>query len=225
LISAKSKAFHVSLQGTRSPLIEKRGLHMTFESILTQKPPRWPRNGDLPFRKASSQEELLVTDEISRTVFIMDGFMRAGSALADIALGERLRRYNLVYPMLYCYRHAVETGLKWLITQYGPPVGVKPQNINDTHDLLSLWHDFRRINDACGAKADDEALIAVEKAVEQFHDWDKNGVKFRYATTAKGAVTKLQYAHIDIENLKDVMSGVAHFFSGSDGWLDDIANA
>ena len=77
--------------------------------------------------------------------------MHGSSALADMALREQRWRYDLVYPMLYCYRHAVETGLKWLITQYGPPVGVKPQNINDTHDLLKLWRDFRRINDACGA--------------------------------------------------------------------------
>jgi hypothetical protein len=40
-----------------------------------------------------------------------------------------------------------------------------PQNISDTHDLLSLWHDFYRINEACGAKADDEALMAVEKVI------------------------------------------------------------
>jgi len=199
---------------------------MTFESTLNQ-PYRWPKVRDLPFRKASREEAAgrLATDGLTRTVFIMDGFMHAGAALADMALSERIRRNDLVYPMLYCYRHAVETGLKWLITQYGPPVGVRLQNINDTHDLMILWHAFRQINDACGAKADDEALSAVEKAVKQFHDWDNGGVKFRYATTTKGAVAKFQYAHIDIENLKDVMSGIANFFSGSDGWLDSIANA
>jgi hypothetical protein len=200
---------------------------MTFESILNQRPRRWPKKRDLPFRKASRKEAAgrLAADGLTRTVSIMDGFMHAGTALADMALRERMRRYDLVYPMLYCYRHAIETGLKWLITQYGPPVDVRPQNINDTHDLLSLWHDFRRINDACGAEADDEALMAVEKAVKQFHDWDKSGMTFRYATTKKGAVAKFQHADIDIENLKDVMSGIANFFSGSDGWLDSIANA
>jgi hypothetical protein len=90
---------------------------------------------------------------------------------------------------------------------------------------LSLWHDFCRINEACGAKADDEALMAVEKVIGQFHDWDKGGMTFRYATSKKGAVAKFQHTNIDIENLKDVMSGVASFFNGSDGWLDRIANA
>jgi hypothetical protein len=48
---------------------------------------------------------------------------------------------------------------------------------------------------------------------------------FRYATDKNGAVAQFQHADVDIENLKDVMSGVAHFFSGSDGWLNIIANA
>jgi len=200
---------------------------MTFESLLTQKPYRWPRKSDLPLRKASHKTAAgpLAADGITRKVFMMDGFMHAGTALAEMALRERLRRNDLVYPMLYCYRHAVETGLKWLIAQYGPPVGVRPENINDTHNLFGLWQDFRRINDACGARADDEALMAVEKAVKQFHDWDETGIKFRYATTTNGAATKFQYADIDTENLKDVMIGIANFLNGSDGWLDSIANA
>ncbi|HEY8095570.1 MAG TPA: hypothetical protein VIE65_05685 [Methylobacter sp.] len=200
---------------------------MKFESILTHKPSRWPKKGDLPFHEAMRAEAAgrLAADGLTREVSIMDGFMHAGTALADLALKERLRRYDLVYPMLFCYRHAVETGLKWLITQYGPSVGVRPENISCTHDLLSLWRDLVRINEACGAKADDEALMVVEKIIKQFHDWDKGGITFRYATTTSGAVAKFEHENIDIENLKDVMSGVANFFDGSDGWLDSIANA
>ena len=198
---------------------------VTFESTLNQ-PCRWPKKRDLPLRKASRAETAgrLAGDRLTRTVFIMEGFMHAGAVLADMALSDHIQRNELIYPMLYCYRHAVETGLKWLITQYGPPFGVTPQNINDTHDLMTLWQHFRQIKDACGVEPNDEALTAVEKAVKQFHDWDKGGVTFRYATTSKGAVAKFQYANIDIENLKDVMSGIANFFSGSDGWLDSITN-
>jgi hypothetical protein len=201
---------------------------MNFEDLLTPKPYRWPKRGDLPFRKAKSVEAAgtLAPDGLSRAVFIMDGFMRAGTALADdLVLKEPHSRFDLVYPMLFCYRHAVETGLKWLITQYGPPVGVTPLDINDTHNLLTLWCYFDQINKACGARADDEALLAVGQIVKQFHDWDKGGMTFRYATAKDGAVAQFQHSNVDIENLKDVMSGVAHFFSGSDGWLGSIANA
>jgi hypothetical protein len=48
---------------------------------------------------------------------------------------------------------------------------------------------------------------------------------FRYAAAKGGAVAKFQHSNVDIDYLKDVMSGVAIFFNGSDGWLDSIANA
>src|SRR5271169_1502534 len=139
---------------------------MNFEDLLIPPERRWPKKGDRPLQELKRPEAAghLAADGLTRTVNIMDGFMQAGAALADLALGERLRRYDLVYPMLFCYRHAVETWLKWLITQYGPPVGVRSPNINNTHDLLSLWSDFVRIYEACGVKADDdEALVAVGK--------------------------------------------------------------
>ena len=200
---------------------------MDFDDLLKPKPYRWPKKGDLPFRKAKSAEATgtLATDGVSRAVFIMDGFMRAGTELAALVLKEQHPRVDLVYPMLFCYRHAVETGLKWLITQYGPPVGVAPLDINDTHDLLCLWKYFYQIHTACGASENDDELLTVGKIIKQFHDWDKGGMTFRYATTKNGAVAQFQHANVDIENLKDVMSGVAHFFSGCDGWLDSIANA
>jgi hypothetical protein len=200
---------------------------MSFDDLLTPKPYRWPKRGDLPFQKAKSAEATgtLVADGVSRAVFIMEGFMRAGAELADLMSKEPLSRFDLVYPMLFCYRHAVETGLKWLIAQYGPPVGVIPLDLNNTHDLLRLWSYFVKVNEACGADANDEGLQAVCQIVKQFHDWDKEGMKFRYAAAKNGATARFQHSNVDVENLKDVMSGVANFFSGSDGWLDNIANA
>ncbi len=48
---------------------------MNFEDLLTPKPYRWPKRGDLPFQKAKSAEAAgtLAPDGFSRAVFIMDG--------------------------------------------------------------------------------------------------------------------------------------------------------
>ncbi|MBU3891080.1 hypothetical protein [Methylosinus sp. KRF6] len=200
---------------------------MKFEDLLTPKPYRWPKKGDLPFRKAMTVEAAgnLAADGPSRTVFIMEGFMQAGKAIADLILDKRASRFEMVYPMLFCYRHAVETGLKWLIIQYGPHVGVTPPDLNDTHNLLELWRHFAKINKACGAEMHDEELLAVGKIIKQFHDWDRHGVAFRYATNKRGTVISLLHSDVDIENLKDVMNGVSNFLNGSDGWLASVVNA
>jgi hypothetical protein len=196
-----------------------------FEELVTPKPSRWPKRGDQPLRKAHANDIAapLADDRVVREVLMIDGFMHAGAALADQAIAERLRQNDLVYPAVYCYRHAIELWLKWLVTLYGPPVGVKVDNLD--HDLWSLWAWFRQVCLACGTRADDEALIAVEQIVKQFHDWDKKGDMFRYAARKKGGVNKFQYSEIDLKNLNDVMDGVANFFNGCDGWLSDIALA
>jgi len=98
-------------------------------------------------------------------------------------------------------------------------------DLNDTHNLLELWKDCVRFFHACGSNHGDEAIEAVGKIVEQFDDWDKIGIAFRYAATKAGALAAFQHAEIDISNLQDLVEGVANFFSGSDGWLDCISNA
>jgi len=184
-----------------------------LDDFLNPKPSRWPQQGDLPFQDAMREEASgpLTDDWKARWVFIMDGFMLAGRTLADQAVNEKFERYDLVYPMLFCYRHAVEIGLKWLIAQYGPRLGVYPSDLNKTHNLCALWQHCVRVFDACGGAGEDkDTLNAVGHIVKQFHDWDKRGMTFRYATTTSGAVVKFPYGRIDIANLKDVMSGVAY---------------
>lgn len=200
---------------------------MSFNDLLSPKPYRWPKEGDRPFRKAESDTVYgpLGAMEACRAVSIMDGFMLAGATLAEQVLRERSKRFDLIYPMLYCYRHAIETGLKWLITQYGPRVNILPEGLTNEHGLLVLWKHCMEISLACGAAKGEEDLKAVEKIVKEFHDWDKSGIAFRYATKTNGAVVKFPHDDIDIENLRDVMNGVANFFSGLDGWLDNVANA
>ena len=87
-----------------------------------------------------------------------------------------------------------------------------------------MWNDCISIFHACGTDGDNDATEAVGKIVKQFHDWDKSNVAFRYATNKNGSVFEFQHWHIDISNLKDVMGGIANFFSGSDGWLDSVSN-
>ena len=62
------------------------------------------RGGEKKKAKSAEAAGTLAPDGLSRAVFIMDGFMRAGTALADLVLKEPHSRFDLVYPMLLCYR-------------------------------------------------------------------------------------------------------------------------
>jgi hypothetical protein len=69
-----------------------------FDDLISPKPIRWPKKGDLPLQRAKRTDAAgpLVHDRMTRTVSIMAGFMRAGTALADEAIKEQILRYDLV---------------------------------------------------------------------------------------------------------------------------------
>jgi hypothetical protein len=71
-----------------------------------------------------------------------------------------------------------------------------------------------------GSDGDNETLRAVQQIVKDFHDWDKFSMAFRYSEDRNGVTLKLPDYPIDLDNIKDVMQAVEHFFSGVDGQLD-----
>ena len=198
-----------------------------FDKLLQPEPYRWPTRRDRAFRrpKAAADGAPIAQDTLERTVAIMGGFMQAGDNLAQRALDDPIARLELIYPITYCYRHAIETGLKWLVAQYGRPVGVSIEDINQTHDLLELWRAYIRIVEACGEDPSKEETATVGKIVKEFHDRDKGSFAFRYATDSKGAHVTLPDADIDLENLRDVMQAVANYMTGADGYLDHLTSA
>ena len=216
-----------ALERCRMSLVVNRGRPVRGRAgtlMRIKKPPcRWPKPGDLPFRKVAGAETSgrLSRDGFMRGIRMLDGFMRAGTLLADQAKDQP----ELIYPALYCYRHGIELWLKWLIAMYRRSAGVRPENPRDAHDLWSLWTDFRSVHKAYGVEADDKGLMAVEQVIKQFHDWDKKGEVFRYPANRNGKVGRHQYLDIDLANLGDVMAGLVNFFNGIDEWLDAIASA
>jgi hypothetical protein len=57
------------------------------------------------------------------------------------------------------------------------------------------------------------------------HDLDRSALSFRYGTDKNNKLIKLPEGLYDLENIRDVMSGVGSFFDGADGMLSDLAAA
>lgn len=53
---------------------------------------------------------------------------------------------------------------------------------------------------------------------------DSGGFSFRYSINKNGILIKLPDGLIDLANVRDVMKGVAGFFDGADGMLNDLAS-
>jgi hypothetical protein len=198
-----------------------RNLPKNFEGLLEHQY-RWPSKGDRLLRKSSDWERGagFANDGTSRHVHIWDGFMSAGEALVEDCRQNPQARHFLIYPILFAYRHALELAMKWILTMYG---GYSPSEISH-HDLWGLWKLCREVIDAAHGDSSG-ATGVVESVIKEMHDLDKSALAFRYGLDKNGKPPKLPEGIYDLENIRDVMTGVGHFFDGSDGLLGDLAGA
>ncbi len=148
--------------------------------------------------------------------------MRAGDILISACEEDNSESHSLIYPILFNYRHAIELALKWIIKIYGRYSTVRTDDL-EHHNLWKLWCLCRKIIVELGSE--DEAILAVEQIIKDFHDLDRSGQTFRYSHSKAGATTDLPDYPIDLLNIQDVMQGVAHFFDGVDGELSAHSSA
>jgi hypothetical protein len=188
---------------------------------------RWPQKGDRPLRSGDrplrDKDGLIVgfsESPTTRFAQILDGYMLAGKTLISTCEERSLNAHDVIYPILFCYRHSLEVAMKWIINAYGRAAGVSPPDSN--HDLLRLWKSCKAVI-AFSSGHNDPATAVVEQIIKDFDDIDHAGEAFRYSTTKKGVVFPLPDKPIDLRNLRDVMKGVQGFFDGLDGYLDDLS--
>ena len=181
---------------------------------------RWPNSGDRLLIETGdwSRGVQFPKDSITRHVFIWDGYMKAGELLIDACEEHKPERYDLIYPIIFNYRHGIELAMKWVICHYGHYSNVQIDDIED-HNLWKLWQTCKQIITEAGSE--DEAISVVQQVIKDFHDLDKSAQAFRYAEDLRGDIFDLPDRMIDIQNIKDVMEGVSNFFSAVDGQLGD----
>ena len=199
--------------------------HKSYMDILNlAQKYRWPKKGDRLLRDSEDWDRGVefANDEISRHVFIWSGYMGAGAALIDACEEHSHERHFLIYPILFNYRHGIELAMKWIIVQYGRYSTVKIGEI-EHHDLWQLWELCKQIIIEVGYES--ESIADIEQVIKDFHDLDKSALAFRYSRDKTGALIALPDGMIDLQNIRDVMEGVSHYFDGVDGQLDHNAGA
>jgi hypothetical protein len=170
---------------------------------------RWPTKGDrifLPGRDAWP------ADSIGERVYrLAKGYKLAADALVHNFLGEPRDHDNLIYPILFCYRHYIEITLKQIIDDHGPWLGIRPGN--QDHKLPELWKLFLQIAVAYHNDPADIAADAVESCIHELSRFDPGAVAFRYAKDRRTkSLIPLGFGSVDLINMHDVMSGIANFF-------------
>lgn len=74
-------------------------------------------------------------------------------------------------------------------------------------------------------RSDDPESQVVEKIIKEFHDLDRTVLAFLYSRDNNGVLIAFANGTIDLENTRDVMETMRHFFDGADGQLDAHSSA
>lgn len=170
---------------------------------------RWPRDEDRLFIESQwAYDGHIITDPGERFYRMPMGSHRAGDILINQAINDAVDRRNILYAALFCYRQSIELFLKKFINAFGKEKTYSPKH---PHDLRRLWERFMCIvneRDVAGA----QGLEIAQKLVIEMHEADQRSDGFLFPTDRKELPFLFGDRGIDLENVREVMSGLANFF-------------
>jgi len=150
------------------------------------------------------------------------GFSRAGRILVDhLAAGDDGDLDFLVYPVVFCYRHAVEIALKQVIEiarRYLDQDGGYPES----HNLADLWNTCRPLLKR-SFRDPPESYGRIDEVISRLHSLDPSGEAFRYpfGTKQSGRAPTLpaQIRNIPLSQLSTDVDEVLALLDGADSGL------
>lgn len=185
---------------------------MEADDNITEKS-SWPSRFEMPFVETPPLRGAWAAKRTDERLYRMiRGFHEAGDLLAMEGADDPRRALNLLYPLIFNYRHSLELHLKYLLMAYGPLVGETPDFRN--HGLSGLWEKCKRIVSHLEGRpepSDPDAFQAVDAQIAEFDAADPGSYAFRFAHNNKGDSIDLTISEIDLPNLRKVMTSLHNF--------------
>lgn len=156
-----------------------------------------------------------------------EGYRRAGQCLLEHVAKTGSDQDYLVYPIIFCYRHAVEAYLKQIVLLGGACLE-RRLDFPDTHDLAALWAAVKPlIEEIWPDAADEPSLEVVDLHIDELAGADPTSFAFRYPVTKRDRSTQQREPSFDpelrnvglrsfagkMEELLETLSAVATGFS------------
>jgi len=146
----------------------------------------WPAKGDRLFVESGSfdADAHITGSSVLTWISMAEGYAR----MAEIAVAhsDRVERNSLVYPVVFCYRHAVELYLKFAINVGRRLFEVRGNSRNRMkHRLWEIWLELRPFIKRMWPHSPDEDLLATEAMIKEFDQVDRDAQRFRFPISSK----------------------------------------
>jgi len=213
------------------------------ESVVGIAPP--PRKSDKLFR---SDSEWITNACVNYTHnpdhLYTNGYRVAARSLAEQVCESQRQQDSLIYPIVYLYRHCIELLLKDVTFTASALLDkeLTEQEIKalGRHELNKLWEQLRPLlNAVCecvgNAPFPDEDLEGIDSYIQQLHEHDPDGQRFRYTTvkkqkkkTSNGNTPasepslKPDLKLINIRVFANAMETLVDYLDGIEGWFSHL---
>lgn len=150
--------------------------------------------------------------------------LAADNLVRDLLMQSELKQfdskrefYGLVYPILYCYRHYLELGIKGVIRLYQRVTRNRASvdAVANGHNLHKLWECAKSLMDEHNQPPtrNSAEVRFVDELVKTFHDVDIGSTVFRYAHDKRGRRTRSGIPAADLRALMKNMRELDAYFT------------
>lgn len=164
------------------------------------------------------------------------GYKDAADKVIDTTENEYFD--NLVYPVMFLYRHYLEIMFKQMLWEfrsllfdmkrlYGNEYSIAEYSGKDpawTHDLMSVWKELRKVIEQSWSDEEDLSFLAdVENRVSEFHALDRGSFAFRYPVNKENAPvfqSDQEILKVNVVQVKQVIDAITTRFGGALDKLD-----
>ena len=146
---------------------------------------------------------------------------------------------NLVYPIMFLYRHYLEIMIKQMLrefrslqpylkksygnTEYNPKLPTEKDPIVK-HNLMSIWKELRELIEESWSNEENLSfLVDVEHRIKEFHDIDQGSVSFRYLVDKENNPIfqfDQEIRKVNVVQVKRVVDAITTRFGGALDKLD-----
>ena len=165
------------------------------------------------------------------------GYKDAADKVIDTTENEYFD--NLVYPIMFLYRHYLEIMIKQMLlefrslqfhlnryygnTEYCPEFS-KGKDPIMKHDLMSIWKELRELMEESWSDEEELSFLTdVECRIKEFHDIDQGSFAFRYPVDKENNPIfqfDQEIQKVNIVQVKRVVDAITTRFGGALDKLD-----
>ena len=121
---------------------------------------------------------------------------------------------NLVFPLVFLYRHYVELRLKELLQTAERFLGL-PRGWQSDHDIANLWTRLAGLLPRIFPDEPEADLNNADRLVRELADGDPYSFHFRYPESKKGQQHLENLERLDVVSFMDAMGRLSAFLDGA----------